>query len=219
MINLTANKRKFSLPQSWGEITFGTYLKLSESDNDINTIQILSGLPVEYIAGNVENYLPYLEWLKVDINSTEWKSKYSVDILTHTLAQLFELEMYVKSNNKIIDAIKIYFVDLKLENEMLIDVVGLANDLFKQLSDFLEKESKHLFFRPTDEQIRAGLNKFNALGRMNTIDSLAGRYNLKYNEVEQLQVNTAFGMMVRIKLENDYQRNYAAIMSEKNKHT
>lgn len=215
MINLKANNKKFSLPQSWGEITFGMYLKVINTTNDTELIHLLSGLPLHLITGNEANYIPYLEWLKSDIDSKDWKSKHSTDIFKQTLAQLFGLELSLQSNNKIVETIKIYFVDLELESEMLPDVIGLANDLFEQLKKYHENEKKFLYFRATPEQERAGIDKFNPLGRMNTIDSLATRYHLKYAEVEQLEVNTAFGMLLRIKLENDYQRNYSMIMSEK----
>lgn len=215
MINLKANNKKFSLPQSWGEITFGTYLKVISTTNDAELIQLLSGLPLHLITENELNYIPYLEWLKSDINSKEWKSKHSTDIFKGSLSQLFSLELCLQSDDKILSAIKIYFVDLKIEKEMLPDVIGLANDLFEQLKKYHENETKFLYFKATPEQERAGIDKFNPLGRMNTIDSLATRYHLKYKEVEQLEVNTAFGMLLRIKLENDYQRNYSAIISEK----
>jgi|SRR3972149_381717 len=215
MIYLKVNKKSIEIPQGWDEITYGQYLQLINLTTDVSVIQLLTGLPLSYIVGNESKYLPYLEWLKIDINSTQWKSIFSVDIFKKSLAQLFALELCLESNNKIVEAIKIYFVDLKLESKMLVDVIGLANDLFEQLKKYHANETKHLYFKATPEQQRAGIDKFNPLGRMNTIDSLASRYHLKYEEVEQLEVNTAFGMLLRIKLENDYQRNYQAIMSEK----
>ena len=215
MIYLKVNKKSISIPQGWDEITYGTYLQLINLTADVSVIQLLTGLPLNYIIGNESKFMPYLEWLKSDINSTEWKSVLQVDIFKKSLAQLFALELSLKTNNKIVESIKIYFVDLKLESQMLVDVIGLANDLFGQLKKYHENENKFLYFKATSEQQRAGIDKFNTLGRMNTIDSLSSRYQLKYAEVEQLEVNTAFGMLLRIKLENDYQRNYQAIMSEK----
>lgn len=216
MINLVANKKKFSLPQSWGEITLGTYIEIVKQDitND-KVIQILSGLPMEYITGNENAFLIYLDWLKTDIDSKNWVNPFPIDIKEKTLAQLFSLEMCANSPTKIIEAIGIYFEDFKPLEMLLSDCIGLVNDLFKQLEDYHKQEESHLYFKATSEQIRAGIDKFNKFGRMNTIDSLSGRYQLKYEEVEQLEVNTAFGMLLRIKLENDYQRNYSAIMSEK----
>jgi len=68
MIYLKVNKKSIEIPQGWDEITYGQYLQLINLTTDVSVIQLLTGLPLSYIVGNESKYLPYLEWLKIDIN-------------------------------------------------------------------------------------------------------------------------------------------------------
>lgn len=208
---------EFSLPQCWGEVQYSQYKWLQEKDlSDEKVAAILTGLPIESVTKSlIEQLSIWLEWMKDPLNIEGLDPKNKIDIKKESFGKLLLLENAAKTKKYIDEAITIYFPELDYISMPLSEVLATANDLYAQLIEWQKKEASQLNFNPSSEMERAGIDKFNQFGRMNTIDTLAGGDILKYEDVLKIDCNTVFAKLKRSKVENDYQKNYQKIMSEK----
>jgi len=210
MIRLKVNKEVFDMPQTWGELTVEQYLKvINTTATNQEIIDTLACKPVNPLF--IEVIYPFLKWLEKPIDIEQYKTNEKINIKDYSFGKYILLELDLQKKENVIKAYSIYFD----ENKILAEALPIANKIINQFFECKKWESEHLGFKPTNEQVRAGIDKFDQFGRQNTIDMLANGDVLKYDSVLALDVNTVFAKLKRIKIENDFQRNYQKIMSEK----
>ena len=78
-------------------------------------------------------------------------------------------------------------------------------------------ESNLLSHTPSDNEMAAGLDRFNKFSSILQIDSLANGNLLDYERVRGLQYNDCLTKLALDKERNEYQKDYQSIMSRKNK--
>ncbi len=220
MIKLKAGKKRFQIAQSWLEVRYFEYKLLIEPGiSDKKAVSILTGFDEQKIDSFGQSFIdqmkPYLTWMSNPVSIQGIEPTMKIDILTCKLGQLYQLENVSETNNKIDRAIEIYFPDLKTDQMLLGDVLAIANDLYKQLGVYQKRERDELDYKPTNEQIRAGIDKFNQFKRANTIDILAGGDLLKWEEILELDVNSVHLKLKMKRQEGIFNKNYHSIMSEK----
>lgn len=239
MIHLTANKRKFSFPQVWGEVTLKQFNQIESMTELKDIASVLSGLQVN--DSMLEQLQPFMFFMTTPFDPGDWKLPKSVaingeqialdfDIRNETLGQKILLQYNVKPN-EIAKAVAIYLqpkiTGAKFEYEKAIEVIPIVNNLslnvafpiaeflFSQLRKTIETENKELASSVTSEQVRAGIHSFDQFSFYNTIDSLAGGDVLKYEQVLNLSYNVVFLKLKRTLLESKYKTNYQKIMNTK----
>jgi len=178
------------------------------------------------------------EWIipeKVKVNYTSIDPR--IDIKTKTFGQKIELHSFLSEKDidiiqKILTTIEIYFQpiltskpydpDLSEAHKYMIarainlpDAFAIQQNYTKQLFDILETEATQLKKKPTQEQLRAGIDMFNEFGVMNIVDTLAGGDVLKYEDILNLEYNVVFLKLRKSLVESIYQENYKQILTPK----
>jgi hypothetical protein len=220
MIKFKTQIKDFNLPTSWSDIKFSDYLKL-QSSNEIEALKILTGLnEIELQLINIEDIVPYIEFLQDDISQIEPLNFINDTILPTDIGECtFEDKILAcRSIDNISKVISIYS---KLdENEILNSncesVFSAYNYLILQLKSIIERDNGRLKSDITIEQKQAGIDMFNELGDFNTIDMIAEKYGYSHSEVEQLSYNLIFLILLKSNISAKFESNYTKLMRNDN---
>lgn len=79
----------------------------------------------------------------------------------------------------------------------------------------MDKESKTLGTKYSSDEIKAGFKKIEQFGIMNTIISIAERFNYKFDEVLELDYATVYIIIYRDKVNSEIQKKYYEILNRK----
>lgn len=108
-----------------------------------------------------------------------------------------------------------YFKKLIYERIGIVDAHLLVAYYIGQLGEILETEKNTLDRKPTSEQRRAGIERFNKYGMFNIVDALAKGDVLKWEQVLELDYNTVYLKLLKEKDESIFQEAYTKIMQPK----
>lgn len=236
--------KSFLIPSSWEDLTVDQFLKVSESEKDTEVFEIITGLNQKYY-DRIKPYTTFLESeidiseieskeyfllkdeiFKVpDVSSCEYGQKI-VFGQKHRSAILSDKIMV-----SFPELISVYLQPVifcekfdieKLDGCMdiilkmpIFDAFGIYMNILDQYSKLIEKEQATLFSSTTFEQESAGVEKFNQLGEFNTIDNIATNYKYTHNEVEKLEYNLVYLILLKQKISSDYEKNYSLQMKLK----
>jgi hypothetical protein len=220
MIKFNTQIKDFNLPTSWNDILFKDYLKL-QSSNELEALQILTGLnEIELQLIDIEEIVPYIEFLQSDISQIEPLNFINDTILPTDIGECtFEYKILAcRSIDNISKVISIYskLDEIEILNANCESVFSAYNYLILQLKSIIERDNGRLKSDITVEQKQAGIDMFNELGDFNTIDMIAEKYGYSHSEVEQLSYNLIFLILLKSNISSKFESNYTKLMRNDN---
>lgn len=199
MLPIKINRRKYLLPQRWGECTLEQFLRLpSGSTTPSDVVRLLLNLdaPVQ-----LDVYTAVLmQWVTEPLNTDDFVPDAGIDILRCTYGQKIEACQLLEKDGSLNSAaalIRIYFPDMQPETMQLDSVLPIYLGLVEQIKHILNVEKHNLSRPPKPEHIRAGISAFEELGYFNQIDDLADGDPTKYDAILQLEYIVAYNKLRR----------------------
>ena len=220
MIRFKTKIKDFSIPTNWNDVIFKDYLRLQNS-NEIEALKILTGLnEVELQLINIEDIVPYIEFLQSDISQIEPLNFINDTILPNDIGEC-TFEDKILACRSIDNIVKVICIYSKLdENEILNasceSVFSAYNYLILQLKSIIERDNGRLKSDITVEQKQAGIDMFNELGDFNIIDMIAEKYSYSHSEVEKLPYNLIFLILLKSNISSKFESNYTKLMRNDN---
>ncbi|CAB4151340.1 hypothetical protein UFOVP600_12 [uncultured Caudovirales phage] len=220
MIKFKTKIKDFSIPTNWNDVIFKDYLRLQNS-NEIEALKILTGLnEIELQLIDIEEIVPYIEFLQSDISQIEPLNFINDTILPGDIGEC-TFEDKILACRNIDNIVKVISIYSKLdENDILNasceNVFSAYNYLILQLKVIIERDNGRLKSDITVEQKQAGIDMFNELGDFNTIDMIAEKYKYSHSEVEQLSYNLIFLILLKQNISSKFESNYTKLMRNDN---
>ena len=220
MIKFKTKIKDFSIPTNWNDVIFKDYLRLQNS-NELEALKILTGLnEIELQLINIEDIVPYIEFLQSDISQIEPLNFINDTILPSDIGEC-TFEDKILACRSIDNIVKVICIYSKLdENDILNtsceNVFSAYNYLILQLKSIIERDNGRLKSDITVEQKQAGIDMFNELGDFNTIDMIAEKYKYSHSEVEQLSYNLIFLILLKSNISSKFESNYTKLMRNDN---
>jgi len=220
MIKFKTQIKDFNLPTSWNDVIFKDYLRL-QSSNELEALKILTGLnEIEILMLDIEQIVPYIEFLQDDISQIEPLNFINDTILPTDIGECtFEDKILAcRSIDNITKVISIYskLDEIDILNASCESVFSAYNYLILQLKSIIERDNGRLKSDITIEQKQAGIDMFNELGDFNTIDMIAEKYGYLHSEVEQLSYNLIFLILLKSNISTKFESNYTKLMRNDN---
>lgn len=230
MIRFKIGWRKYiEVPSNWNELSYSQVMRIIKCTDENELLPIVTGLKSN------EKILPYLNFLKESIDVSEiepaiiYRDNLIVDIRRKSYGQKLMLQNELKKgnvNNSICNIVAIYYMEefdnelidsegLKLQHESFFELFSVALNLINQLKSINEMEAKRLSFKPSNEQLQAGIKDFDILGDFNTIDELSKYMRLTYEEIEKLEYNVVFAVLLKLNISSKFEKKYSEILSKK----
>lgn len=103
----------------------------------------------------------------------------------------------------------------KLLRTRIIDFYHALNHIKKEIETIEFRELKNLNSRTDDELKRAGVEKLNIFGELNTLILLGSKYGKSPEEIEQWSYGLVFSLLLHEKITNDINKNYTEIINKK----
>jgi hypothetical protein len=209
MIKVIINKTEYQLKNSYDEVTFKEYLQLllnNESDNpNLNNIHLLSGITKELINDFVYNLcLPHIEFIEAtelfrcDLLSEEISS---IKVGEQSFLKLETAKMIIKNNGKlnaihcIIPIIENY-TGKDLANEKIKSVLPIANHFILELETFFNSFKKLNEYKPSPQELAAGLKQLDYLGFYATLDALTHSDITKREQVKEMAAFEVYNQLL-----------------------
>lgn len=220
MIKFKTKIKDFSIPTNWNDVIFKDYLRLQNS-NELEALKILTGLnEVELQLINIEDIVPYIEFLQSDISQIEPLNFINDTILPGDIGEC-TFEDKILACRNIENIAKVISIYSKLDESEILNtncemVFSAYNYLILQLKNIIERDNGRLKSDITIEQKQAGIDMFNELGDFNTIDMIAEKYKYSHSEVEQLPYNLIFLILLKSNISSKFESNYTKLMRNDN---
>ena len=220
MIRFKTKIKDFSIPTNWNDVMFKDYLKLQNS-NELDALKILTGLnEVELQLINIDEIVPYIEFLQSDISQIEPLNFINDTILPGDIGEC-TFEDKILACRNIENIAKVISIYSKLDESEILNtnceiVFSAYNYLILQLKNIIERDNGRLKSDITIEQKQAGIDMFNELGDFNTIDMIAEKYKYSHSEVEQLPYNLIFLILLKSNISSKFESNYTKLMRNDN---
>jgi hypothetical protein len=226
MIKAKIKNVEYEIKTSWEDLTYGEYLSMVESKDEIESISILSGIPSEEIILMDEDSQKNLSYCLAFLSELPEGEVEAKDIREETFGQkvVLQQEMTKQSHERLIGvSVAVYQYNYHNLEESFLEVTKrpfnevylLGLNYLKQFAEICKSEQEHLKSHTTNEQMRAGIQMFDEFGVMNTVDSLAQGNVLNYEKILEIDYNTIFIKLKMIKFASIYKENYSKIMSKK----
>ena len=240
MIKFKTKIGNFNLATSYSDITCREYKQMRDNPEDhIAIVKILTGLTEDKIVFlDLDEIAQYLEFLKVPaLDSLEedcFIDYGTMKILPEKISQCTYGQKIVATkyllNNDVEGVVATYLQPLVLDGKFNSSEVEIIKEgllslsvssvysaglyLINQLKEIVEREAELLKSEVTEQQKRAGIDSFNALGEFNTIDMIAKDYKYTHKEVEELEYDLIFLILYKNKITSNFEKNYSEIMKE-----
>lgn len=96
----------------------------------------------------------------------------------------------------------------QFKNCCIFDLYGAYYWVLNELTSISEWEQQNLYTKPTQKELNAGIERFNQLGYIGTLDTLSNGILLNYNEVIELPTGMVLRKLLFNKLSREYQEAY-----------
>ena len=184
-----------------------TPFKLNEYDNP-KEIRI-NGLTINPLFDIKEKSL----YQKMQLQTLLEEKDFNIDKNISTILELYLQPLCTSKKYSTLETEHVK--KLIYESIGIVDAHLLAAYYIGQLGEILETEKNTLDRKPTGEQRRAGIERFNKYGMFNIVDALAKGDVLKWEQVLELDYNTVYLKLLKEKDESIFQEAYTKIMQTK----
>lgn len=236
--------KRIAIKTAWKELTYADYCKVlynsSIQDDEARlraNIATLSGEDIELINRiPVPDLLPMVPFLGFIDTVTMPASNISIDVqigvepwgklelakqkLNHSstydiaMSMAEVVKVYTAKYN---DSIEETGPGIDITNMPLPDAIVYARHFEKQFSDFFERFKELSEYKPTTEELMAGIDTLEVFGFMNTLDALAGGDILKHTEVLKQPTDYVFTKLLKDYRKAKFQEKHQEILSKKKK--
>ena len=240
MIKFNTPIGDIQLPNNLLDITFETYQFIL--DNPKDPVEILCKLtdwtPENIKLIDVSPIVPHLDFLTSREFEAVQPSKnisiVGVDFELHSLiqgtwGQKLAAAQHIRKGNVLL-TVSIYlsplYYDRKFNEEEVIEFIEILKtqpaenviSLYKWIKDSVENiirwEVRNLPYKPSGDEIRAGISDFNRLGDTPTIDRLAGGDVLKWEAVLDLPYSTIRKKLLLSNISSNFEKKLSEIKSK-----
>ena len=153
------------------------------------------------------------------LNDTDFESLCysSFKFMKETAPELLKIGNFEKLIFECFIDRKIFIFENDIQHFNLNDCLYFLFWIIDELKYWVQMEQTHLASDPDFDMLAAGIDKMNIFGELNTIDVLAGGDILKWDLVKALPYKDIFDKQLKSLKEGQFQKEYAKVMSNKNK--
>jgi hypothetical protein len=209
MIKISINKIQYTLKNSYDEITFKEYLQLLLNNDsptpNIDNITLLSGIPKELINELVLDICtPHIEFIEATelFRCSFLDPKISaINVGEESFLKLETAKVILKNNGakNIIhcanDIVKIY-TDFDLNDKLVMEALPIANHFISQLDNFFQAFKKLNEYKPSKEELAAGIRNMDYLGFYSLLDSLTHSDITKREQVKEMPAFEVYNQLL-----------------------
>lgn len=199
MIKITINNIEYKLKNSYDEITFEEYLKLLQNNDKVNrnieNINLLSNIPVYLITDFVyELCKPHIEFLiatelfRCDMLPKEIEK---IKVAEESFIKIETAKMIIKNNdtknfiNCIAPIVEIYS-NINISGMLVRKALPIANYFMLEIENFFNSFNRLNDYKPSVEELSAGLKQMEYLGFYATLDALTHSDITKREQVKEM---------------------------------
>lgn len=200
----------FTLPSSYSDLKVKD-LKFIESHSDVEILEYLTGFDIVKLSmldlSEIGNYLDFLKQPLNELEHVDFISDIdlSFDFKERSYGDKIKASNYLQSNEPF-EMLKVYSGQIDVDNLSVAEVFGAVNYVASKLIEMDKERNAMLHYKPSHEEILAGINKFDELGEFNTIDFIARNYNYTHEQVEQLEYNLVILILYRSKIQSNFEK-------------
>lgn len=230
-IRYSNTQSQVKLKTSWYDVTYSDYCKLLENtaiEDDVlryeSNIAVLCGLTVEEVKqfdSNIKlSLLPYLKFID-SLDSILIKQVDNLPQIGEEAWSLLEAckQQLKHANNaevaRSMIAVTNIYCEVDIEQMPFIEAIPYARHFENQLSDFFLKFRELSEYKPTAEELQAGIDTLNVFGFMNTLDALANGDILKHEEVLKQSADYVFTKLLMDYRKSKFNSKHSEILSKK----
>ena len=221
---LFKKKIRFSIPSEWKEISLNQYQQIQNLEEDASPEELFRILTGQKLKVDFNSIAPFLNWIsepitiqdfeRIDSGVDIWKESYKKKIL-------FSLELGKQNGDIFQKAGKLLSIYLPQSEKYFLNLpigksIPLLLDLIEKLKQVQEKESL-ISHKPTEEEQRAGIKALNQLSHFNTIDQISRDYGYKHSEVENLEFEVVYFILLRRSFLNKFEKKLNEIRRNDNR--
>lgn len=211
MVKIILNKKEtYNFRIDYENLTFGEYCELlklnSEPNRTKSQIAILAKMELKQVQklrpGVIEQLKPFLEFLQ-DSEAIRCKSLpqniASINIGNETWHKIEQVKMILKDTEPIQampQIVKVY-IDLDLNELMMSEAMPIVNHFFSQIKDFFSKFVRLNDYKPSNDELMAGVRQLDYLGYVNTLDALAQGNLLNYDGILKTSADTVYTKLLK----------------------
>lgn len=210
MYNFKTELGNFTLPSSYSDLKVKD-LKFIESHSDVEILEYLTGFNIVQLSlldlSEIGNYLDFLKQPLSELEHVDFISDVdlSFDFKERSYGDKIKASNYLQSNEPF-EMLKVYAGQIDVENMSVSEVFGAVNYVASKLIEMDKERNAMLHYKPSHEEMLAGINKFDELGEFNTIDFIARNSNYTHEQVEQLEYNLVILILYRSKIQSNFEK-------------
>lgn len=221
---------------SWEHVTFEEFLLLSENakieseaERTLRNISILSGIQVDILnqfsSESIEALKPFLEFIDVvdDLFTLPVPTHVAnVNIGMESWGKLESAKQYIMIANDSLMPIVPNLLDIYCPIEgfkslPMVQSYPIARAIIMKLDEFFKKYTRLNDYKPSSEQIAAGIDKLNQYGFFATLHSIAGGDPLKYDDMLNQPADTIYQTLLMDFEVSEYQKRLQEKLNKKAK--
>ena len=201
---------EFTLPSSYLDLKVKD-LKFIESHSDVEILEYLTGFNIVQLSlldlSEIGNYLNFLKQPLNELEHVDFISDVdlSFDFKERSYGDKIKASNYLQSNEPF-EMLKVYAGEIDVDNLSVAEVFGAVNYVASKLIEMDKERNAMLHYKPSDEEMLAGINKFDELGEFNTIDFIARNYSYTHEQVEHLEYNLVILILYRSKIQSNFEK-------------
>jgi hypothetical protein len=211
MVKIILNKKEtYNLRIDYDNITFGEFLELRKlnkiADRTNAQIAVLANMPLKKVNRlsplAIEQVKPFLEFLE-ETETLKCKQLSedisSIKIGDETWHKLEQVRMLLKDVEPldVADKIVAIYVDIDLTNKLMPEAMGIINYFFCEIKEFFAKFVRLNDYKPTNDELMAGVKQLDYLGYVNTLDALAQGNLLNYDGILKTSADTVYTKLLK----------------------
>lgn len=200
----------FTLPSSYLDLKVKD-LKFIETHSDVEILEYLTGFDIVKLSmldlSEIKHYLDFTNQPLNELEHVDFISDVdlSFDFKERSYGDKIKASNYLQSNEPF-EMLKVYAGEIDIDNLSVAEVFGAVNYVASKLIEMDKERNAMLHYKPSHEEILAGINKFDELGEFNTIDFIARNYNYTHEQVEQLEYNLVILILYRSKIQSNFEK-------------
>ena len=201
----------FTLPSSYSDLKVKD-LKYIETHSDVEILEYLTGFDIVKLSmldlSEIGNYLDFLKQPLHELEHVDFIANVdlSFDFRERSYGDKIKASNYLQSNEPF-EMLKVYAGNIDVDSLSVDVVFGAVNYVVSKLTEMDKERNAMLHYKPSHEELLAGINKFDELGEFNTIDFIARNYNYTHEQVEQLEYNLVILILYRSKIQSNFEKN------------
>jgi hypothetical protein len=227
---------KTFLRASWELVTFGEFLQLTENskieneaERTLRNISLLSGIKVDTLnqfdSASIESLKPFLSFIdNVDylFSMPTPESLNELNIGLETWGKLESAKQYIMIANDSLFPIVPNLLDIYYPTPNFMDMTmdksyPIARAMITKLDQFFQKYIRLNDYKPSSDQIAAGIDKLNQYGFFATLHAISNGNPLKYDDMLNQPADVIYQTLLMDFEVSEYQKRLQEKLNKKTK--